>query len=548
MKKQIFMNGKVMTMNQEQKECEAFIVEGEHIIKTGSNEEILAFQKDKIKIVDLRGKRVIPGLNDSHMHLLGYALSNKKVDLTHCRSLEEIAQAINRYIENEDDQYFGEWIIGHGWNHENFQVPQLPTAVFLDEISQERPILLSRACYHIGVMNHKALEMVGFSQETENPEGGHIDRLPNSEKPMGIVRESALYHAHDFIPGPEDVMQIQDLILDACQDAVKVGLTSIQSDDFGAVKSPNTVLEAYGNLEKSGALKVRMNLQMLLPTLDKLQRFIKTTGIHSQMGSERLKYGPIKILADGSLGSRTAALERPYSDDEETQGVLVYGDAQLEEILRYGKSQGMQLAIHGIGDRTMNQILGIVEGIFQKDEINHRSRIIHCQITDHAIIDKMAKLHVIADIQPGFMPTDMKIVERRVGRDRVKESYNWKTMLEGGVPVAGSSDSPVEPFNPFLGIYSAVTRRNFDGEPKAGWYPEQRLTVEEAIGIYTLGSSYATFEENSKGKIQEGYLADFIVLDRDIQTIPPQEIKGVTVEATYIGGECVYSHEETRQK
>lgn len=540
MSKALYINGKVMTMN-EIRIAEAFIVEDGIFQLVGSNTEIMA-QKDLAdEVIDLEGKWVLPGFNDSHMHLISYALSTKKVDLRECQSIEAVGEAIQQYIDSLEENYFGEWIVGHGWNEENFTQLILPTADFLDSITTQYPIFLSRACYHVCAVNSVGLKLAGIDETTLDPEGGKIDRVKDGSKPTGILREQAIYLAYEKIPMPNDVEQLKRLIQSATEDALSVGLTSIQSDDFGHVADYHSILEAYQQLEEENKLHVRMNLQMLLQNQENLRRVI-SEGIYTGKGSHVLKFGPLKILADGSLGGRTAALSSPYNDDPENMGMLIYEDKKLSEMLLLAAKSKIQPAVHAIGDRTMEQVLNIYKELNRDDDTkNLRPRLIHCQITTDHIIKEMGKHNVIGDIQPGFLPTDLKIIESRVGMERAKESYAWKSMLEEGVKVAGGSDCPIESFNPFLGIYGAVTRTDYAGNPKGGWNMEEALSLEEAISLYTVGSSYATFEENIKGKIESGYLADFIVLKEDVKSIPTSQLKDVTVEKTFVGGVCLYS-------
>ncbi len=541
-RRKIFYNGKVMTMKNDKIE-EAFAIEGDRFIKVGSNEEILALKDNDALVENLKGKYVLPGFNDSHMHLLSYGLSTKKVDLRYCKSLQDIALTISKYIENLEDNYFGEWIVGHGWNEENFHQPILPTADFLDTITTDYPIYISRACYHLCAVNSRGLEIGGINEESQDPQGGKIDRYPKSNRPNGILREAALWLAYEKIPMITEVSQIKKVIESAVEDALKFGLTTIQTEDFGQVEDFLKVITAYQQLEMEGKLKLRINLQMLLQEKEKLQRLVDL-GFESGMGSNWFKLGPLKVLADGSLGGRTAALLEPYEDDSNNKGILIYEYDKLKELLLYATKHTLQLAVHAIGDRTMEQLLTIYEEILGENN-DKRPRIIHCQITNKEIIEKMNNLKVVADIQPGFLPTDLNMVEARVGKKRAKESYAWKTMLKAGVKVAGGSDCPIESFNPFLGIYGGVTRKDYEGKPEEGWNQEECLTLEEAIGLYTTGSSYATFEEDIKGKIQEGYLADFAILKDDIYAIPSESLKDVTVLETYVGGECKYKKIET---
>lgn len=542
MSKTLFYNGIIMTMDDEKRFADAVVVEGQTILYCGSYEGALAHKDENTEIVDLKGRTLTPGFNDSHMHLMSYSLSKFKADFSKGKSIENIQQILKDFAENERAKIFGDWILGHGWNQENFDEKILPTKEDLDKIVNDRPVFLARACYHICVVNSKALELAGITKDTKDPEGGRIDRDPVTGEPTGILRENALYLAYNIIPFTEDLKHIRDLILLGIEDANKVGITSIQTDDFSHLKSYHKVLEAYESLNKEGSLNARINLQMLLDSKDKLVEFLKSN-IKTGDGDEYLKFGPLKILADGSLGSRTAALENPYSDDSSTDGVLIYKNEDLEDILAYAHNKGLQLAVHAIGDRCMNQILDIYQELntkYPKDD--PRFRIIHCQIGSEEIYEKFSRLRVIADIQPVFLKTDMHMAEDRVGKDRVKWSYAWKTMKEKGIWLSGSSDAPVEPFEPILGIYCTVARQDLGGYPDGGWYPEEKLDVYEAFKLFTTNSAYSTYEENTKGKIKEGMLADLIILSENVMEIPAEDLKDVKIDMTMIGGKVVYKN------
>lgn len=539
MNRRIFINCRVLTMEAGNASAEAIVVEQGRFLYVGSKETALKYADVDTEIIDVKNRRVMPGMNDSHMHLVSYGLTKGKADLRSCKSLTEVEAVLRKYIDTEDKGYFGDWILGHGWNEENFTEPLLPTAEFLDSICGNRPIYLSRACYHIAAVNSQALKLAGIFDDTLEPEGGKIDRAIITGKATGILRENALLLAYNIIPLTDDISRLKALIETSVADALAVGLTSVQTEDFGHFDDFQLVVRAYQELQQENRLKARINLQMLLPNEEKLMRAI-ALGMKSGKGNELLRFGPIKLLADGSLGGRTAALEEPYTDDPQNRGLLIYEDEKLRQLLKHAVGQGLQPAIHAIGDGAMRQVLEIYQELYEGVD-DHRARLIHCQITNSDIIKRMAEVKVVGDIQPGFLPTDLKMVASRIGDERARESYGWQSMLKEKVRLAGSSDAPIEDFNPFLGIYSAVVRRDYDGNPEGGWYPQECLTLLEAIDLYTTGSAYATFEENIKGKIKEGYLADFIVLDRDILEIPEMEIKDVKVIATYVGGDCRFS-------
>ncbi|EOD00437.1 amidohydrolase [Caldisalinibacter kiritimatiensis] len=538
----LFYNGNILTMNEKcNDEIEAVVVKEDKIIYTGNYKESLKYTNHDTLNIDLKGRTLLPGFNDSHMHLISYGLSKYKVKLNEVNSIKELQEKLLEHMKNEEVKIFKDWVVGSGWNHENFIEKRLPTKEDLDKVISDRPMFLSRACYHMCVVNSKALELAGISKDTKDPEGGKIDRDPITGEPTGILRENAIYLVYDLIPFTNDIQEIKKIIIESIKDANKVGITSIQTDDFSHLKSYDKIIEAYKQLRNQNKLNARINLQMLLKDKKMLEKFLKL-GIKTGDGDKWVRFGPLKLLADGSLGSRTAALEEPYSDDNTTNGVLIYSDEELKEIIEIAYTNGLQIAVHAIGDRCMNQVLTIYESIYKKyPKKDPRFRIIHSQICSEKILKKMRKLNVIADVQPIFIKTDMYMAEERIGTERMKWSYCWYQMLNKGIILSGGSDSPVEPFNPLLGIYSAVTRQDLHGKPKGGWYAEEKVKLQEALKIFTKNSAYCTYEEDIKGMIKEGMLADMVVLSDDITKISQSAIKDLKVDMTIVNGNIVYT-------
>ncbi|WP_069649279.1 amidohydrolase [Caloranaerobacter ferrireducens] len=541
MSKLFFFNGKILTMEDDYKEVESVVIEDNKINFCGSYKEGKKLINKDTKCIDLKGRTLLPGFNDSHMHLISYGLSKYKVDLSNADSISYMQRALKEFVNNEKVKVFKEWVLGQGWNQENFIEGRLPNKDDIDKVIDDRPVFLSRACYHICVVNSMALKLAGITKETKDPEGGKIDRDPITGEPTGILRENAVYLVYNLIPFTEDIGEIKEIIQSAINDANKVGITSIQTDDFSHLKSYKKILDAYQELKNEEKLNARINFQMLLDTKDKLIDFLKLNKKTCD-GDEFVRFGPLKLLADGSLGSRTAALEEPYSDDIKAKGVLIYTTKEIEEILTLAHVNGLQLAVHTIGDRAMRQVLEVYSKL---NEMHYRQdarfRLIHCQIASKDIIRKFKKLNVIADIQPVFIKTDMQIAEKRVGKERLRYSYAWKTMYNEGVFLAGGSDAPVESFNPLYGIYCAVTRKDLNGNPEDGWCPDEKLDLYTALKLFTINPAYCTFEENIKGSIKVGKLADLVVLSEDITKIPLDKIKDVKVDMTVLNGKVIFS-------
>jgi predicted amidohydrolase YtcJ len=535
----ILINGKIHTMDKVKPAAEAVAVKAGNIVMVGSSEEALSLKTGHTEVIDLEGKVLLPGFNDSHMHLLNFGLSLRMVDLNGVKTIDEITERTRNFIKAKGIEK-DKWIQGRGWNQDYFKgEKRFPDRYDIDKISTEHPIALSRACGHICIVNSKALERIGITKDTPQVEGGCFD-LDQEGEPLGIFRENALSLIYDRIPSPK-VSEVKEIIREAAAYANSKGLTSVQSDDLESIPggSSELVLQAYSELKEEG-LTLRINEQCLLPDMDRLKSFLDK-GYRTGYGNELFKIGPLKLLADGSLGARTAALCEPYADDKTTSGILVYDDKELEELVKFAHDSGMQVAIHGIGDRTMYMAFEALEKALKDNpREDHRHSIVHCQITDEVLLDKFRDMKVTAHIQPIFLHYDIHIVEQRIGREKAKKTYAFKTMLNKEIHIAMGTDCPVEPLDVMPCIYCAVTRRDLKGYPEGGWLPGERLSVEEAVYNYTMGSAYASFEEHMKGSIAEGKLADLVVLCEDIFQVEPENIKYIKIEKTFLGGKLVY--------
>lgn len=535
----ILTNAKIITMDSNLPIAQGVAIDKGIISAIGSNEHVLSFRDESTLVMDIGGKLLLPGFNDSHMHLLNYGITLMKADLIGSKSIDEVIVrmkkfAISKKIKKE------EWLLGRGWNHDLFDEKKFPTRYDLDKISRDNPICITRACGHVSVVNSKALEIAGITKDTPSIKGGHFD-LDLDGEPLGIFRENALSLIYDILPKPE-IDEIKEMILKASKRALSEGITSVQTDDLEAITDFDFegVLTAYRELEMEGKLPIRINQQCLLPKIDKLNRFLKL-GYKTGQGSNLFKIGPLKLLVDGSLGARTAYMTEPYADDPSTSGIRVYSQEELDHIVITAHNAGMQIAIHCIGDRAMYMAFNSFERAQkQNPSSDRRHSIVHCQITDIELLNKFKELEIVAHIQPIFLDYDIHIVEKRIGRKRAKHTYNFKAMIERGVHIACGSDCPVEYFNVLKGIYCAVTRKDLNGFPENGWLKEQRLTVNEALYAFTMGGAYASFEEDIKGSITPGKLGDMVVLSQDIFNIPEDNIKDVKVELTFLGGELLY--------
>lgn len=534
----VFFNGDIITLDPQVPRAEAMVVSGEHIVAIGSKDDIASLVGTKAEYIDLDGQVVLPGFNDSHMHLLAWGQAMGSINLAAAQSVDEIIRLGRKFAENHRD---APWLIGRGWSDENFSEPTLPVKEHLDCIAADRPVLLSRVCGHVCAVNSKALALAGIDRNTPDPPGGTIDRSPDTGEPTGILRENAMGLVWRHVPDLT-VTDLKATIREAAIQAAAFGLTSVQTNDLDGAATMDIRLEAFRQLAQSGDLPIRINLQAAMPTLADLHSYIKIRSEFREVS--HLKLGPLKLFADGSLGAKTAALSAPYADAPDTCGIPIYTQTELDELVCEAARVNLQVATHAIGDRAMDMVLDSYEQAKRKfPSWTARPRIVHCQITSWRNLERMAALGVVADIQPIFVPTDLHFVDRRVGQDRAASSYAWKTMRKIGVRTAGGSDCPVESCNPLWGIHAAVTRQDRTGYPEGGWRPAEKLSPEEAIELFTIGSAYACHEEAIKGTLSPGKLADFVVLPANPAQVEPEKLLHMKVTATYVGGNRIWPTE-----
>lgn len=531
----IVHNAQILTLDPNQPRAQAMAIAEEKILQVGTNKEILALAKTNTQIIDLEGQVIVPGFNDSHMHLINLGQGLDAVDLTRVRSREELIWAGQEYVQRHPEK---EGIFGRGFNEETFTSKGLPTREDLDLIAKDKPIFFYRVCGHIAVVNTRALEWAGIDDKTPDPPGGKIDRTPSGEA-TGVLRETAIELVTKLIPSPS-ISDLKRFIRIASSEAARLGLTTVQTNDLHGERTLSNRLTAYLELAEAGELPIRVELQATMATPSDLQAYLEVYKKQAQFNS-RVKLGPLKLYADGSLGGRTAALTYPYADAPETSGMTIYDQAELDELVLIAAKENLQVAIHAIGDLAMDMVIES----FEKAKAavpawTARPRIIHAQITRLVQLEKMGRLGIVADIQPIFVPTDLHFVEQRIGTENAKYAYAWKTMQEVGVMTAGGSDSPVEPCNPLWGMHAAITRQDREGNPQGGWNPQECLSKEEALQLFTMGSAYAAHEEGSRGSLSAGKLADFVVLPQDPTEVEPHNLLEMKVSSTYVGGKRVY--------
>lgn len=527
----ILYNAKIYSPDNHEFFYEALGIKDNIITTVGSNHEVLNHKTPSTILIDCENMLVIPGFNDSHMHLHATGKLLSWVNLSSARSVNDVIEITKEYINNNKDVKF---IVGHGWNHDYFTNKVYPTRSDLDKASCKLPILLYRACGHIMSVNSAAITMAKLNDNIMVSGGEYnLD--------TGIFKENAIDLVTKIIP-VATVDEIKSQLISAMKHCNKYGITSVQSDDFSPIPSINykNVITAYNELVKENKMTLRVYEQCLLPKEDILTKFIKD-GYYTSHGNDFFKIGPVKLLADGSLGARTAALLNPYNDDKSTSGILNYSDNELKNLITLAHNNNFQVAIHGIGDKAICQITDLYSDVLSiNPKSNHRHGIVHAQITNFKLINKMKDLNLLIYAQPIFIHYDKNIVYSRVGSDVANTSYLFKTMKDLGIEVSFGTDSPIEKVNPLDNIYTAVTRLSLNNDDNNPYLENEKFSIHEAIDHYTIRSSYASFDEDKKGLIKEGYLADLVILDKDIFSIDTKEILNTNVLMTIVNGEIVY--------
>ena len=522
----VIINANVHTMDKANPTAEAIAVIGNKIVAIGSNADIKAFIGATTKTINAGGKLVIPGFNDSHVHFMDGGSQLAGVDLRDAKTPQEFATRIKNFAAKLPK---GRWILGGNWDHENWSPNNLPTKELIDAFTSDTPVFVQRLDGHMALANSAALKLAGVTKATKDVEGGEIVR-DSQGNPTGVLKDAAMNYVYRVVPDASFDERMQSAEA-ATNYAASLGVTSVQDMSAG------TDVGIYQELLREGKLKTRIYAVSPLSDWQRWQR----TGISHAFGSEMLRVGGLKGFADGSLGSTTAWFYEPYLDAPNTSGLASDEIPKMYERVSAADKANLQIMIHAIGDRANDEILKVYERVIKENGAkDRRFRIEHAQHLNENLIKRFSSDKVIASMQPYHAIDDGRWAFKRIDEKRLKGMYAFRTLLNNGVTLAFGTDWFVAPLNPLFSVYAATTRRTLDGKNPNGWFPDQKLTVQEAANAYTNGSAFAEFQENVKGSITVGKLADFVILSDDIFTINPVNIEKVKVLKTIVDGKIVY--------
>lgn len=526
----VFINGHILTMEEGHPEAKAFAVKAGHFLEVGKSEDILKDFPDA-KVVDLDGQTVMPGIVESHGHLLTLGQSFLELNLEGTKTPGEAVKKVEEHIRNSSP---GEWIIGWGWD-EGSWAANYPTSEALDRISGENPVYLRGLHGFASWVNSRALELAGVDSSTKNPDDGEIIKDPQTGIPTGILTNRAQEFIEAILP-PMSQSQIEKALKLAHQECLKYGLTSVHE-----ARVTQQMLDAFHSLKEKGELDIRIYAMLDWTDEDLIDSYLEKG---PEIDPDHLLTARcVKIFVDGALGSRGAAFFEPYSDDPSTSGVIETPEESVMKLTKRSLLSGFQVAVHAIGDRgnriTLDAYRKALSEVPVKD---YRLRVEHAQVVALEDIPKFAPLGIVISMQPPHATSDMPWAETRIGPQRIKGAYAWRSFFDTGVHLTLNSDFPGESLNPFFGMYAAETRQSPDGHPVGGWYPKQILTRAEVLKAYTVEAAYSGFEETIKGKIVKGMLADFIILSDDIKTISSKDLLDLRVKQTYVSGQLKYEN------
>jgi len=526
----VILHGHVWKVDDSRPQAEAVAIAGNRILAVGSDAEIARWLGPQSKKIDAQGKSVFPGFIDAHVHFSSGGGEISGVQLRDAATPQEFSRRIGEHAKKLPK---GEWMLGGTWDHELWGGTPLPSHDWIDAMTPDIPMLVTRYDGHMALANALALRLAGVARETKDPPGGTIVRDKDGN-PTGLLKDAAMDLVYRVIPAPSEE-QLLRMIRAAMNEARRFGVTGVH--DISSTED----VRAYQMLAARGELTLRIYCVTPLPQWEGPA----TAGIRAGFGNEWIHIGALKGFADGSLGSTTALFEQPYSDAPETSGLpneMMLPEGNMLKMALGADRAGLQLAVHAIGDKANRIMLDVYTEVAQKNgpRADRRWRIEHAQHVRPQDFARFAQLGVIASVQPYHAIDDGRWAEKRIGHERCKTTYAFRTFLDNGVRLAFGSDWTVAPLNPMLGLYAAATRATLDGKNPNGWFPGQKLNLKEAISAYTLGSAYAEFREKDKGSIMPGKLADMVILDTDLFSIAPEKIKDATVRYTIVNGKVVY--------
>ncbi|HVF39024.1 MAG TPA: amidohydrolase [Gemmatimonadaceae bacterium] len=525
----IVVNGRIYTADEIRRRVSAIASRNGRIIFAGSDREARALANPRTRVIDARGATVIPGMVDAHAHLLGLGTSLRNVQLAGSRSYDEV---IARVVARARAMKPGEWILGRGWDQNLWPDKNFPSHEALSRALPNNPVALERIDGHATLANAAAMRAAGVTAATRDPEGGRIVRLPDGS-PSGVFVDNASSFIDRAVPALTRA-QRRDAIIAAIAEANKWGLVGIH--DAGAGRG---TIDIYERLAREGRFNLR-NYVMISDDSAAIRHYM-ARGPASALYDGRLWLRAVKMYSDGALGSRGAALLAPYSDEPGNSGLIVSPPQHIEAVAKAGLRNGFQINVHAIGDRGNRIVLDAFEAALRAvPTADHRFRVEHAQVISPTDIPRFSTLGVIPSMQASHQTSDMPWAERRVGGERIKGAYAWRSLLNSGVVIPNGSDFPVEEVNPLISFHAAVTRQDASNAPAGGWYPEQVMTRSEALKSMTIWPAFAAFQEATMGSLSLGKYMDFVILDRDIMTVPPPEILQSRVISTWIGGRSVY--------
>jgi predicted amidohydrolase YtcJ len=530
----VIVHGHVWTVDPQHPRAEAVAIHSGRIVAVGSDAEIAKWMGPATKKIDAQGKSVLPGFIDAHVHFSSGGGEISSVHLRDAKTPQEFARRIGEQAKKLSQ---GEWMLGGTWDHELWGGTPLPSHDWIDSLTPDTPVFVSRYDGHMAMANVLALRVAGVTRETKDPSGGTIVRDKDGN-PTGLLKDAAMNLVYHVIPPPSED-QLLRMIHAAMDEARRFGVTSVH--DISSTED----VRAYQALAARGELTLRLYCLTPLPHWEAPA----TTGIRAGFGNDWIHLGALKGFADGSLGSTTALFEKPYNDAPETSGLpneMMLPEGNMLKMALGADKAGLQLAVHAIGDKANRIMLDVYTEVVKQNgaRTDRRWRIEHAQHLRPEDFARFAQLGVIASVQPYHAIDDGRWAEKRIGHERAKTTYAFRTFLDHGVGLAFGSDWTVAPLDPMQGLYAAVTRATLDGKNPGGWFPEQKLTLEEAIQAYTMGSAFAEFREKEKGSLTPGKFADVVVLDTDLFSIVPEKIKDAAVRYTIVGGKIVYEVEK----